>query len=203
VHQWRIGEGHARDEHRVGRHADGIGSGLRRELGGRDRVGGADAVVDAHFLADQGEGDDLKLIATLKPEAIKRIQEFAIKQNTTTLHNRINELGDTEALLRDHGVRAILGKGGLSQRSTELMRQYGACYLSVTGGAAAMETLQIEEIEAVYWEDLMPESIWQFRVKAFGPWTVGIDAKGRNLQDEVQSAAKTKMGELLAKMGVK
>ncbi len=109
----------------------------------------------------------------------------------------------TEALLRDHGVRAILGKGGLSQRSTELMRQYGACYLSVTGGAAAMETLQIEEIEAVYWEDLMPESIWQFRVKAFGPWTVGIDAKGRNLQDEVQSAAKTKMGELLAKMGVK
>lgn len=109
----------------------------------------------------------------------------------------------TEALLRDHGVRAILGKGGLSPRSTELMRQYGACYLSVTGGAAAMETLQIEEIEAVYWEDLMPESIWQFRVKAFGPWTVGIDAKGRNLQDEVQSAAMGKMGELLAKMGVK
>src|SRR5207247_6084904 len=89
----------------------------------------------------------------------------------------------TEALLRDHGVRAILGKGGLSPRSAELMRQYGACYLSVTGGAAAMETLQIEAIEAVYWEDLMPESIFQFRVKDFGPGTVGIDAKGRNLQD--------------------
>jgi len=109
----------------------------------------------------------------------------------------------TEALLRDHGVRAILGKGGLSPRSTELMKQYGAMYLSVTGGAAAMETLQIEELEAVYWEDLMPESIFQFRVKDFGPWTVGIDAKGRNLQDEVQSAAQAKVGELLAKMGVK
>lgn len=109
----------------------------------------------------------------------------------------------TEALLRDHGVRAILGKGGLSPRSAELMQQYGACYLSVTGGAAAMQTLQMEEIEAVYWEDLMPESIFQFRVKDFGPWTVGIDAKGRNLQDEVQLAAKAKMNELLAKMGVK
>jgi L(+)-tartrate dehydratase beta subunit len=108
----------------------------------------------------------------------------------------------TEDLLRDHGVRAILGKGGLSQRSAELMRQYGACYLSVTGGAAAMETLQIEEIEAVYWEDLMPESIFQFRVKDFGPWTVGIDARGRNLQAEVQAAAQTKIGELLQKMGV-
>src|ERR1041384_890706 len=118
----------------------------------------------------------------------------------TTTSMRVDRF--TEALLRDHGVRAILGKGGLSQRSAELMRQYGACYLSVTGGAAAMETLQIEAIEAVFWEDLMPESIFQFRVKDFGPWTVGIDAKGRNLQDEVQSAAKAKMGVLLAKMGV-
>jgi L(+)-tartrate dehydratase beta subunit len=99
-------------------------------------------------------------------------------------------------------VRVMLGKGGMSSRSAELMRQYGACYLSVTGGAAAMQTLQMEEIEAVYWEDLMPESIFQFRVKEFGPWTVGIDAKGRNLQDEVQSAAKAKLGDLLAKMGV-
>ena len=118
----------------------------------------------------------------------------------TTTSMRVDRF--TEALLRDHGVRAILGKGGLSQRSAELMAKYGACYLSVTGGAAAMQTLQMEEIEAVYWEDLLPESIYQFRVKDFGPWTVGIDAKGRNLQDEVQSAAKAKMGELLAKMGV-
>src|SRR5262245_55688712 len=49
----------------------------------------------------------------------------------------------TEGLLRDHGVRAILGKGGLSPKSAELMQRYGAVYLSVTGGAAAMETLQI------------------------------------------------------------
>src|SRR5438477_9134483 len=59
----------------------------------------------------------------------------------------------TEPLLRDYGVRAILGKGGLSESSARAMQHYGACYLSVTGGAAAMETLQIEEIEQVYWED--------------------------------------------------
>ena len=108
----------------------------------------------------------------------------------------------TEALLRDYGVRAILGKGGLSGRSAELMKQYGACYLSVTGGAAAMETLQLEEIEKVYWEDLMPECIWQFRFQGLGPLTVGIDTQGRNLQLEVEKQAQQKTAEILHKMGV-
>lgn len=108
----------------------------------------------------------------------------------------------TEGLLRDHGVRAILGKGGLSPQSAALMRQYGAVYLSVTGGAAAMETLQIEEIEKVYWEELMPECIWQIRFSGLGPMTVGIDTHGGNLQDEIQQRARGKTAELLRKMGV-
>jgi L(+)-tartrate dehydratase beta subunit len=108
----------------------------------------------------------------------------------------------TEGLLRDYGVRAILGKGGLSEKSAQLMAQYGAVYLSVTGGAAAMETLQIEEIEKVFWEDLMPECIWQFRFKGFGPLTVGIDARGNNLQQDVQVEAQKRAAELLKKMGI-
>jgi preprotein translocase subunit SecD len=60
------------------------------------------------LLADQGEGSDLKLIATLKPEAMKRIQEFAIKQNITTLHNRINELGVAEPVIAQQGADRIV-----------------------------------------------------------------------------------------------
>jgi L(+)-tartrate dehydratase beta subunit len=108
----------------------------------------------------------------------------------------------TEGLLRDYGVRAILGKGGLSAKSAELMQKYGGCYLSVTGGAAAMETLQLEEIEKVYWEDLMPECIWQLRFSGLGPLTVGIDAHGGNLQMDVQKQAEQKTAELLRKMGI-
>lgn len=106
----------------------------------------------------------------------------------------------TEGLLRDYGVRAILGKGGLSARSAELMAHYGACYLSVTGGAAAMETLQLEEIERVYWEDLMPECLWQFRFRGLGPLTVGIDTHGGNLQLAVQQQAQERAAELLRKL---
>jgi len=60
------------------------------------------------LFADQGEGDDLKLVATLKPEAIKRIQEFAVKQNMTTLSNRINELGVAEPVIAQQGADRIV-----------------------------------------------------------------------------------------------
>ena len=59
-------------------------------------------------LADQGEGSDLKLVATLKPTALKRIQEFAIKQNMGTLHNRINELGVAEPVIAQQGADRIV-----------------------------------------------------------------------------------------------
>lgn len=60
------------------------------------------------LLADQGEGEDLKVVATLKPEAIKRIQEFAVKQNMTTLSNRINELGVAEPVIAQQGADRIV-----------------------------------------------------------------------------------------------
>ncbi|WP_300453364.1 protein translocase subunit SecD [Accumulibacter sp.] len=59
-------------------------------------------------LAEQGEGDDLRLVATLKPEAIKRIQEFAVKQNMGTLNNRINELGVAEPVIAQQGADRIV-----------------------------------------------------------------------------------------------
>jgi len=59
-------------------------------------------------LAEAGQGDDLRLIATLKPEAGKKIAEFAIKQNINTLHNRINELGVAEPIIQQQGADRIV-----------------------------------------------------------------------------------------------
>ena len=59
-------------------------------------------------IAEQGDGSDLRLVATLKPEAMKRIQEFALKQNITTLHNRINELGVAEPVIQQQGSDRIV-----------------------------------------------------------------------------------------------
>jgi L(+)-tartrate dehydratase beta subunit len=106
----------------------------------------------------------------------------------------------TEPLGRDHGVRAICGKGGLPDDAIEPMRRYGMVYFAIVGGAAALETTQIEEIEEVYWEELMPECLWKFRVKDFGPLTVGIDSHGNSLFHDVQERAKSKLEELYERL---
>jgi len=59
-------------------------------------------------LVEAGTGEDLRLVATLKPEAAKRTQEFAIKQNIQTLHNRINELGVAEPIIQQQGADRII-----------------------------------------------------------------------------------------------
>src|SRR4249920_2929487 len=106
----------------------------------------------------------------------------------------------TEPLGRDYGVRAICGKGGLPDEAIEPMRRHGMVYFAIVGGAAALETTQIEEIEEVAWEELMPECLWRFRVKDFGPLTVGIDAHGNSLYHDVQARAQEKLKELYARL---
>jgi L(+)-tartrate dehydratase beta subunit len=106
----------------------------------------------------------------------------------------------TEPLGRDYGVRAICGKGGLPDEAIEPMRRLGMVYFAIVGGAAALETTQIEEIEEVAWEELMPECLWRFRVKDFGPLTVGIDAHGTSLFHDVQEAAKKRLEDLYARL---
>ena len=60
------------------------------------------------LLNEVADGSDFKLVATLKPEAQKKIGEFALKQNVTTLHNRINELGVAEPVIQQQGSDRIV-----------------------------------------------------------------------------------------------
>ena len=76
----------------------------------------------------------------------------------TTTSTRMERF--TPDLIGKYGVRAIIGKGGLYEGSLEAMKKYGAVYLAIVGGAAALETQQIEEVEAVYWEHLHPEALY-------------------------------------------
>jgi L(+)-tartrate dehydratase beta subunit len=106
----------------------------------------------------------------------------------------------TEGLGAQYGVRAICGKGGFPDEAIEPMHALGMVYFAIVGGAAALETTQIEEIEEVAWEELMPECLWKFRVKDFGPLIVGIDAHGNSLYRDVQDRAKLKLEELYERL---
>jgi L(+)-tartrate dehydratase beta subunit len=117
-----------------------------------------------------------------------RYQKISIGTTTSTRMNRF-----FPGLIKDYGVRAMIGKGGFLQDTVEAMKQHGGVYLAIVGGAAALETEQIEEIEQVWWEDLMPECLWKFRVKNFGPLIVAIDAHGNSLYKDVKAAAAEKI----------
>ena len=54
------------------------------------------------------EGDQFKMVATINPTAARKVQEQALKQNITTLHNRINELGVSEPVIQQQGLDRIV-----------------------------------------------------------------------------------------------
>jgi len=129
------------------------------------------------------------------PDGRSRYEKVCIGTTTSARMVRF-----TEPLGRRYGVRAICGKGGFPDEAIAPMHELGMVYLAIVGGAAALETTQIEEIEDVLWEELMPECLWKFRVKDFGPLTVGIDAHGGSMYRDVQARARKKLEELYARL---
>lgn len=118
-------------------------------------------------------------------------EKLSIGTTTSTRMDRF-----APGLIETYGVRAIVGKGGLLQGSVDTMARIGGVYLAIVGGAAALATTQIEDIEQVWWEDLMPECLWKFRVKDFGPLIVAIDAHGNSLYQKIQARAAERIKAL-------
>ncbi|WEN41243.1 Protein translocase subunit SecD [Thauera sp. GDN1] len=67
-----------------------------------------DSTADLQLAERNDADDDLKLIATLTAQAQQTMRDFAIKQNITTLHNRINELGVAEPVIQQQGAERIV-----------------------------------------------------------------------------------------------
>jgi L(+)-tartrate dehydratase beta subunit len=107
----------------------------------------------------------------------------------------------TRALMEREGVRIIIGKGGMGEKTLQAFRDLGGAYLAVVGGAAALETTWIEAIEDVDMDDLHPESLWRFRIKDFGPLMVAMDPHGGSLYARVQDGAASRRDAILAGLG--
>jgi preprotein translocase subunit SecD len=59
-------------------------------------------------MTERTEGTRLQIVATLSQTAITAVQANALKQNITTLHNRINELGVAEPVIQQQGADRIV-----------------------------------------------------------------------------------------------
>jgi L(+)-tartrate dehydratase beta subunit len=119
----------------------------------------------------------------------------------TTTSDRMERF--TRPLMAQCGVRIIIGKGGLRESSLAAFRELGGAYLAIIGGTAALETTWVERIDDVDLDDLNPESLWQFRVRDFGPLLVAMDSHGGSLYDVVRSDAQARRAQVLQSLGVK
>lgn len=109
----------------------------------------------------------------------------------------------TRPLMQEYGARIVIGKGGLGAGSQGAFEELGGVYLAIIGGAAALETTWVEQIEDVDLDDLNPESLWKFRVRGFGPLLVAMDSHGGNLYTQVNTSARERRAAALASLGVK
>lgn len=83
------------------------------------------------------------------------------------------------------GVRVIVGKGGMKEQTAAACKDFGCIHVVIPAGNAVVAAVAVEEIERAEWRDLgMPETLWNCRVKEFGPLIVSIDAQGRNYFEE-------------------
>ena len=83
-------------------------------------------------------------------------------------------------LIRECGLRGMIGKGGRSQAVVDAMKECGAIYFAATGGAGALIARSITSAEVVAFPDLGPEALRKLTVKDF-PVIVAIDDKGGDL----------------------
>lgn len=80
------------------------------------------------------------------------------------------------------GVKVIIGKGGMGPNTEYACKNYKAIHCVFLAGNAVVAATEVEEIVKAEWRDLgMPETLWNCRVKEFGPLIVSIDTQGNNL----------------------
>ncbi|RLG36602.1 MAG: fumarate hydratase [Thermoproteota archaeon] len=105
---------------------------------------------------------------------------------------------DLEAeFIERFGVRMVVGKGGMFQKTTEALKKFGAVYAQHPGGVSALAVASVRRVVGVHWLDLgVPEAMWVVEVDEFGPLTVTIDSTGRNLYQEVLEEARRRAERL-------
>lgn len=106
-----------------------------------------------------------------------------------TTSARMNSL--EPRFIKEFGVRAIIGKGGMSSEVAEAMKECGCVYLAATGGAAVTLAEGLSRVEGVEWKDLgMAEAVWRFDSNHLGPLVVAMDCHGNSLYEDVRKSLK-------------
>ncbi len=142
------------------------------------------AILHAGPIIRKVDGEDDKFeVVSVGPTTSMRMEKFE------------------KEFIAQTGVRLIVGKGGMGPGTMEGCQEYGALHCVFPAGNAVIAATQVEEVEGGYWRELgMPETLWVFRVKQFGPLIVSIDTHGNNLFEQNKVLYNYRKEEVLAEL---
>jgi tartrate/fumarate subfamily iron-sulfur-dependent hydro-lyase beta chain len=101
-------------------------------------------------------------------------------------------------IIRDLGLRGVIGKGGMGERTLAACQEHGCVYFHAVGGAAQVLAECIRRVRSVHFlaEFGSPEAIWELEVERF-PAVVTMDAHGRSLHREIFAASQAELAKRL------
>lgn len=101
-------------------------------------------------------------------------------------------------IIQKFGVRGVIGKGGMGEKTLAACKEFGCVYFHAIGGAAQVLAECIRAVRGVYFMEQFgaPEAIWELEVQDF-PVVVTMDAHGNSLHREVFLASAAALQERL------
>ncbi|MGC4049403.1 MAG: FumA C-terminus/TtdB family hydratase beta subunit [Paludibaculum sp.] len=120
------------------------------------------------------------------PVMLKQGEEWFVKAAGPTTSSR--EEPYQADVLRNYGVKAVIGKGGMGKKTLAGLKECGAVYLHGVGGAAQFYARTVKKVLGVHLFDFgVPEAMWHLKVEDFMA-IVTMDAHGNSLHAEVEQA---------------
>ncbi len=179
-----------------------------RRLNVGDRVAISGVIVTArdaahHYLT---HSDGREISGTLRDGVIYHCGPVVAQENgvwrfvaagpTTSMREEVYEAD----IIARYGVRGIIGKGGMGDKTLAACRKYGCVYFDAVGGLAVVLAQCVKRVVAVYKLEEFgePEAMWVVEVEKF-PVTVGMDTHGRSIYQEIESRSAARRNELLAR----
>ena len=156
---------------------------------------GRDAVHK--YLHEGGELDIIRggVIYHCGPVVLKTGEGYKVMAAGPT--TSIREEPYQAEIIEKFNIRAIIGKGGMGEKTLQACKQHGCVYLHAIGGAAQVYALTIKRVKSVHLEQFgSPEAVWEFEVEGF-PAVVTMDSHGQSLHKHVDEVSKKKLQEVL------
>jgi fumarate hydratase, class I len=155
---------------------------------------GRDA-VHAHLMKHASPVDlNGSVLYHCGPVMLKQGDQWTVKAAGPTTSSR--EEPYQADIIKNYGVRVVMGKGGMGKKTLAALKEHGAVYLNAIGGAAQYYARAIDKVLGVHLMEFgIPEAMWHLQVHDFVA-IVTMDAHGNSLHAEVEQETGKRLAQL-------